>query len=74
LRKKPGDDDEPLDLLSSSTFEEKNMKNDNELGGKTIKAKQARTTTSQSPSLLSSSKTEEKKCKRQLQLRKNNQG
>jgi hypothetical protein len=30
LRKKPRDDDEPFDLLSSSTIEEKNVKNDNE--------------------------------------------
>ncbi len=47
-----------MSLLLSSTLEEKNIKNDNKLGA--TKAKQARTTTSQSPDLLLSFKIEEK--------------
>ncbi len=33
MRKKPRDDDEPLDLSSSSTIEEKNVENNNEPKG-----------------------------------------
>jgi len=71
---KPRDDDEPPNLLLSSALEEKKIKNYNKPRGKAIEAKQPRTTTSRSPNLLSSFRTEEKKCKIQLKLRKNNQG
>jgi len=60
-KKKPKDDDEPFNLLSFAA-EEKNVENDNKLGGlllsSVIEAKQPKTTTSRDFDLSSYSTLE----------------